>query len=57
MLKEYDNMKEEIKSPNNVEFTETKYKRLQKPSVYIKKQFDRYWWWHVFNSLLFNRNK
>ena len=29
-------MKEEIKSPNNVEFTETKYKRLQKPSVYIK---------------------
>ena len=57
MLKKYDNMKEEIKSPNNVEFTETKYKRLQKPSVYIKKQFDRYWWWHVFNSLLFNRNK
>ena len=57
MLKEYDSMKEEIKSSNNVEFTETKYKKLQKAFGLHKKQFDRYWWWHVFHSLLFDRNK
>ena len=50
-------MKEEIKSSNNVEFTETKYKKLQKAFGLHKKQFDRCWWWHVFHSLLFDRNK
>ena len=29
-------MKEKIKSSNSVEFTETKFKKLQKPLVYIK---------------------
>ena len=39
------------------EFPETNYKRLQKPLVYIEKQFNRFWWWYVFNSRLFDRNK
>ena len=39
------------------EFSETNYKRLQKALAYIEKQFNRFWWWYVFNSRLFDRNK
>ena len=23
----------------------------------LKKQFDRYWWWYIYKSCLFDRNK
>ena len=63
-------MKEKIENSNNnmfdvmkelliseKEFTGTNYKKITKRFGLHRKQFNRFWWWYVFNSWLFDRNK